>query len=360
MSFGGNIGGLNPSFSDSEVGVILDRVKYLKPGSLARVETIFWGIFWEPTSLGDFRGIDKLIETVISNKLIPIFLLAPCPHPKSGWYKNDYNDWWLPKKELWPLIFEKLDILVKRIITKMGPSKIKPMFQLHNEPSGKCINPPIGEKPGGSNATLMGEWHKDFHEFFYGIATVLKNNRIPNSSIVSPAISCIQEGNMQEISEWKSMTPPTKFNWLKYCGHKAYHLRFRAGWAKDPATRLSEVKRGFRFCVDYLDWSDKSKFTSKSQKIMLTEIYVTPGDCGCQLNDNLDEFRKVAVDLINEKGWSYTVWGLGKNESDVPGNVWFTYGGWGNFISPVINSNPTPTVSKNIVAEKNGIKGSLS
>ena len=191
----------------------------------------------------------------------------------------------------------------------------------------------MGEKPGGSTVTLFGEWHKDFHEFFYGIATVLKNNKVLNSGIISPAISCVQDGNMQEIAEWKSCVPPTEFNWSKYCGYRAYHMRFRAGWATDPATRLENVKGGFKFSRDYLDWSDKNKLSSSTQKVIITELYVTPADCGCQIGDNLDPYRQVALDLINEKGWDFTVWGLGKDEADVPGNPWLTYGGWGDFIA---------------------------
>lgn len=359
MSLGGNIGGLRPAFTDNDVAILTKKINYLKEGSLVRLQTIFWEIFWSPNDQGNFAGLDRALDIIMAKKMIPILMLAPCPYPDSLWYNHDHHDWWLPRKDVWPKIFEKLDILVKRVNAKYSNSKIKPMFQISNEPTGKCINPPLGEKPGGSNSTLMGEWHKDFHEFFYGIATVLKNNKVLNNNIISPAISCVQEGTMQEIAEWKSMTPPDQFNWMKYCGYRAYHVRFRAGWATDPKTRLGEVTRGFKFTMDYLDWSDKSKFPATpasslsvtgaaAQKIILTEFYVTPGDCGCQFSDDLNPFRQIALNLINEKGWAATVWGLA-DEADVPGNIWLSYGGWGDFLNPkVVNpptTDPTPTTN---------------
>lgn len=331
---GGNLSGLRPTYTAEDLVRAEQSASYLKPGAIARCQTIFWEVFWSPNDNGNYRGIDKLIDIMAKRKLKPLFLLSPTPYPSSPWYANNaHSDWWVPARSSWPQILKRTDSLITHIQERCKATKMVPMYQLLNEPAGRLTNPPIGNKPGGSNRTEFGEWHPDLHEFMFGIVQVLKNRSVPRSSIVAPAISCVNEGTKRESTEWLSSVPPPQFDWLSECGYRAFNFRFSAGWATDPKTRLAEITKGFTWCANYLEWCNKQNPAKVDQRVLLTEVYVTPADCGTFIGDDLNPYRKIVLDLCRAKKWKPIVWGLLPDEADVPGNPWFFFGGWGDFLS---------------------------
>ena len=258
----------------------------------------------------------------------------PAPHPTSGWYSpvKNRDGWWLPNEELIPKIAEKTDVMIKHILTVCKELKLNPLFQLWNEPAGKAGN--IGNKPGGSSTSRYGEWTLTLHKLLFEVSKVLRANKIPVSKIISPALSCIGDANMQEVSKVLTWKPPTQYNWLNNCGMVPTHLLFKAGWATNPATRLSEVTRGFGLSMEYYKYFVKNLNLAKSKKVVITEFYVTPGSSGVQTIDNpkqLDPFRTIAFDLLAKEKITSYVYGI-SNEADVLGNFWLTYGGWGNWL----------------------------
>ena len=344
-----NIGGLRPNYTEKEYAEFISKLEHLVPGSSVRFSSIFHEIFWSPEDLGNFKGLDKVLEICRDRQLQPLVLVMPAPHPTSGWYKTVKNrdGWWLPNEELIPKIAEKTDVMIKRILVKCKELKIEPTWQLWNEPAGRAGN--IGEKPGGSSTSKYGEWTLTLHKLLFEVSKVLRANKVPVSKIMSPAISCIGDKNIQEVSEVLTWKPPTEFNWVNNCGIMAYHLFFRAGWAQDPKTRLVEVTRGFGGSMDYFKYFVTNLRLPKSKKIVITEFYVTPGMCGVLTTANpeqLDPFRTIAFDLLAQEKITSFVYGIG-NEDDMPGTYWLFYGGWGQWlkrknavISGGINSSP--------------------
>lgn len=330
----GNIHGLRPSFSVSDRAQAELSASYLKPGAIARTSTIFWEVYWSPNpKAGDFRGINAIIDIMAAHKLRPLFLLQPSPYPSSPWYAGQtWTDWWCPPRSSFESIFNCTAQLVDHIENQCKEKGLSPMYQLLNEPAGRLTNPFLAAKPGGSNRTEFGEWHPDLHELAFGIVQVLKGRGVDRDRIVAPAISCVGEGSKREATEWLSSVPPPQFNWSAECGYRAFHVRLSAGWATNPATRLSEVTRGFTWCAEYLAFCDKARPPGSSpQKVLITELYVTPGDCGLEIGDDLDPYRTIALKLCRDKGWTPIVWGLLPGETDGPGNKWLTYGGWGDY-----------------------------
>lgn len=329
---GGNIPPLRPGYTTDDLTQTRLALSYLQRGSVARTSAIFWEIFWTPDpNAGNYRGIDQYITECNSKMVVPLILLSPTPYPASPWYSGTgFSDWWLPSRSVWSDIMKCTDALIKHIQTLKSNRQV--MYQLMNEPAGRMINPYLNEKPGGSNATVFGEWTPAIHEFMFDLVGVLQANNVSKPLIVAPAISCVGENNKREATEWLSSLPPVEFDWLSACGVRAFHMRFSAGWATDPNTRLSEVTRGFTNCADYLAFCISQRPSLKDQSVMLTEMYVTPGDCGTFIGDNLDPYRKIALDLVAKYRWTPVVWGLRPYEADVPGNPWLFYGGWGDYL----------------------------
>jgi hypothetical protein len=335
-----NIGGLRPNYTEKEYAEFISKLENLVPGSSVRFSTIFHEIFWNPEDLGNFKGLDKVLEICRDRQLQPLVLVMPAPHPTSGWYKTIKNrdGWWLPNEELIPKIAEKTDVLVKRVLAKCKEFKLVPTWQLWNEPAGKAFSTVtghnLGNKPGGSSTSKYGEWTLTLHKLLWEISKVLRNNKIPTSKIMSPAFSCIGDGNIQEVSEVLTWTPPSEYNWQKNCGVIAAHLFFRAGWAQDPKTRTTEVTNGFNASMNYFKYFVANLRLPRSKKIVITEFYVTPGMCGVLTTANpeqLDPFRTIAFDLLAKENITSFVYGIG-DENDSPGTYWLAYGGWSQWL----------------------------
>jgi hypothetical protein len=329
-TIGGNISSLRPAYTAADATKTTLSASYLSKGAWARFSAIWWEIFWlaDPAK-GNYAGIDKVLEICVAGNLTPVILISPTPYPSSPWGSG--SDWWLPARPTWDKIRECNVALIKHVQSKLG-SGYPVYWQLMNEPAGKMLNPPLGEKPGGSNSTKFGQWTPDLHELLFRTATDLVDNNVTPDHIISPALSCVGENNKREAVEWLTFQPPAKFDWLKLCGNVAVHLRFSAAWAVDPATRLQQVTDGFENCTDYAQFCIDQVPVLQGKKIVLTEAYVTPADCGLAIGADLNPYRLIAVGLVEKHNWQMIVWGLLPDEADAPGQPFLFYGGWGNWL----------------------------
>lgn len=343
--FGGNLPPLGPNSTAADEAQFDLALSYLQPGNVARCQTIFWEVNWNPAQAPNYVGIDKAIRRMAIKRVQPLFLMIPCPYPTSPWYTPAHDDWWLPRRDVWPTIIQKnmemaqhIDALWKTVSID---KRITPFYQLWNEP-GKG-------KPGASNKTVFGEWSDDLHELLYKLAKGMQDGGIARSQMIGPAVSTLGENTYNTMGELLSCKPPTLYNWMNLVGYRAYHLRFGASWANGD---VNEVKRAFKFNLDNLMWVDSKMEFPKVQKIMFTEWYVTPADCGVPINADMSAYHAVVFDLLKTSKISYyAAWGLRPGESDAPGNPWLTYGGvgpsylkWLKTITPISGTKPTPTI----------------
>jgi hypothetical protein len=320
-TFGGNLPAMRPTYTAQDESNFNLALSYLQPGDMARIPAVEWEVLWDPKGQYNFRGIDAAIKKLAAKDVKQLWVLQPCPYPASPWYKGGWSDWWLPKRDLWPDIVKMNTKIVRHIIDETKKyTSVKPLFQVWNEPEGG--------KPGGSTTTQFGEWKPEFHELLYKLVKDLRAQKIPKELLVGPAVSSFGESRRSETAEFLSMMPPKDLDWLSECGYRACHLRLSApGAGGDPA----KVKAGFQKSLDWYRWID-SKFTwPAGQKVILSELYVTPGDVGVKIDANMSQFHSIAFDLIDDQPFAYVLpWGLRPGEQDAPDNAYLRYGGFGD------------------------------
>jgi hypothetical protein len=325
QAFGGNLPSLRPNYTTADEVQFDLALSYLETGQVARASTVPHEVLWNPVDQPNFRGLDAMIVKMKAKGVVPLFLLMPCPYPSSPWYAPPHNDWWLPRPEVWDKAIALNVTIVKRIQAAWRSPSLtsrdsRPLYQLWNEPAKG--------KPGGSITSVYGEWTDRLHEFLFKIATSLKAAGISKSQIVGPAISTLGESTYATTSELLSSTPPDNLNWSALCGYRSYHLRFGASWSKGDSV---EIRRAFQFNIDNLYWVDSKLRHPSGQKIMLTEFYVSPADCGVAIGTDMYPFHSIVFDLLSKSKFTHAVaWGLRPGETDEPGNPWLTYGGVGD------------------------------
>ena len=324
---GGNIGTI--SFGDPNNPNLGNHLAYLQPGQIARLGCLFDEIFWtaDPAG-GNYGNLENMIKKCAEKKVIPLFLLNPAANPGSYWYK-DYNDWWFIRKDKWDIAIKCINALCAKIKELNRKYGIKDCFvQIHNEPAKG--------KPGGSNQTMSnGQWHPDHHELFFRVAMAV-SSYFPKSRIIGPAISCL-DNFPDDLAEQATCYPPSAFNWLNYCGYRAYHYRMGAGWVNGD---INVFKTAILDRWNIFNLLDKSRVWPIGQKIAFTEFYNSVGDCGItNLNPYPDTtaFKQACLALVNTNPNVGLIcpWGLLPRNPDpgTMGNIWFEYGGWGPILT---------------------------
>ena len=329
QTFGGNLPALRPAYTTDDEKQFDLALSYIKPGNVSRVATIFWEVNWFPNQIPNYRGIDAAIQKMVNKNVIPLFLLMPTPYPYSPWYANGWNDWWLPSRLVWNDAIKANTAMALHIrqtwiddsmslYHKVSKSN-QPLFQIWNEPEAG--------KPGGSITSVYGEWTDTLHEYLYLMTTDLIVNKIPKTQIVGPAISCLGENGIAVSAELLSCKPPVQFDWLSLCGYRAYHLRFDAPGANGD---VNLVKQGFIKYINYLLWIDSKLGFPADQKLIMTEYYITPGNCGVPIGTDMYPYHVAAFEALKQSGFKHTVaWGLRDGEADDPNNPYAYYGGVG-------------------------------
>ena len=318
--FGGNVPALRGAHIQEDLPKFELALSYLRAGDIARIPALEWEVLWDPNGAYDYRGIDLAINKMAKKGIVPLWLLQPCPFPTSPWYATPWPDWWLPKRELWPAIVTMNTKIVKHVRSETAKYRSsQPLFQIWNEPQGG--------KPGGSILSKYGEWVSDIHELLYLLVTDLRVNNIPRSQIVGPAISSFGENRQSESAEFASMMPPPEYDWLSQCGYRACHIRFSATWANGE---LSQIRRGFQGNLDWVNWINTKYAFPFDQKVIITEFYVTPGDCGVPIGSDMYPYHAAAFDLLKNSQFSHVVaWGLRPGEAGHPTDPFAQYGGLG-------------------------------
>ena len=318
--FGGNLPPIRPAFVAADTPQFELALTYLKRGDVARAATLEWEVLWDPNGSYDYRGIDASIKLMARKGVVPLWLLQPSPHPSSPWYQTTWTDPWLPKRELWPAVVTMNTNVVQHIISESKKYLgYPPLFQIWNEPQGG--------KPGGSTTSKFGEWVPDMHELFYLLVSDLRSKGIPKSQLVAPAMSGFGEGTRGEAAEFASMMPPPEFDWLSECGFRACHIRFSATWANGNTTY---IRQGFQNNIDWVFWLMSRQKWPVGQKVLVTEFYVTPGDCGVPMGTDMYPYHAIAFDILKASLFSHVLaWGLRPGETDNPNDPWSQYGGLG-------------------------------
>jgi hypothetical protein len=318
--FGGNLPPLRSTHLAEDTPQFDLALSYLRMGDIARAPTLEWEVLWDPSGTYDYRGIDLAIKKMAMKGVIPLWLLQPAPYPTSPWYAATWNDWWMPKRELWPAIVTMNTNIAKHIFTESKKYRTyQPLIQLWNEPQGG--------KPGGSISSKFGEWVPQLHELLYMLVNDLRINGIPKAQIIGPAVSSFGENQRTEAAEFASMMPPPEFDWLSQCGYRAYHIRFSASWANGNVTN---IRQGFQNVLDWVSWIGSRYKWPADQKVMVTEFYVTPGDCGVPIGTDMYPYHAIAFDLLNASSFSHVVgWGLRPGENGNANDPWQQYGGLG-------------------------------
>lgn len=318
---GGNLPALRPAFTSTDEQKFDSALSYLDAGDVARVPAIEWEVLWDPKGDYNFRGIDSAIQKMAEKGVVPLWQLQPCPATSSPWYARPWANWWLPKRDLWPEIVKMNTHVVLHIINESRKYRTPtPLFQIWNEPEGG--------KPGGSTTSRFGEWVPELHELLFMLVKDLRANRLSKSQIVGPAVSSFGENRRSETAEFLSIIPPKRFDWLSECGYRAVHLRLSApGAAGNP----EKVRAGFKASLDWFTWVDSRLAWPKGQRVIVSEMYVTPGDAGVPIGANMSTFHEIAFDLIKDMPFAYVAaWGLRPEEQDAPGNPYLQYGGMGD------------------------------
>lgn len=319
-TLGGNLPALRPAYTATDESNFDLALSYLQAGDVARVPAIEWEVLWDPKGEYNFRGIDEAVKKMAEKGVIPLWGLQPCPYTSSPWYTKPWSNWWLPKRELWPDIVRMNTHVVLHIINESRKYRSpSPMFQIWNEPEGG--------KPGGSTTSKYGEWVPELHELLFLLVKDLRANRIFKSQIVGPAASSFGENRRSETAEFLSIIPPKKFDWLSECGYRAFHIRLSAPGAGGNAEK---VRAGFKASLDWFRWVDSRLTWPKGQRMLVSELYITPGDVGVPIGANMGTFHEIAFDLMKDMPFDFVAaWGLRPSEQDAPGNPYLQYGGVG-------------------------------
>jgi hypothetical protein len=165
------------------------------------------------------------------------------------------------------------------------------------------------------------------HELLYLLVNDLRIHGVPKNQLVAPALSSFGEGSPKEAAELATMMPPPEFDWLSQCGFRASHIRFSANWAKGD---LTKIRQGFQGNLDWVNWSTGQYKWPAGQQVMVTEFYVTPGDCGVPIGTDMYPYHAIAFDLLKASSYSHVIaYGMRPGESDNPSDPWSYYGGLG-------------------------------
>ncbi len=318
---GGNLPALRPTYTPADEANFDLALSYLRPGDTARVPSIEWEIAWGPKSIYNYRGVDAAIHKMASKGITPIWLLTPCPAPNSPWYPMVWPDWWLPSRSIWTSVVSMNSTVVQHIVAETSKSNgSAPLFQLWNEPQGG--------KPGGSITSKFGEWAPSLHELLYRMVMDMRSKGIPKSQIVGPAVSSFGESGRTQAAEFASMMPPPNFDWLSECGYRDCHLRLSAAGSRGDVTK---VQAGFKASLDWYLWLDSRYTWPVGQQTIVSELYVTPGDCEVPIGTDMYPYHAIALNLLKASNFRYAaLWGLRPGEADDPTNPWLVYGGFGD------------------------------
>lgn len=319
--FGGNMPPLRQSTLAADTVEFNLALSYLRTGDIARVQSIQWEVLWDPNGPYNYTAIDLAVRLMAKKGVKPLWLLQPSPYPTSPWYSTPWTDPWLPRRDLWPAIVTMNTKVVLHIIEESRKySKTTPLFQIWNEPQGG--------KPGGSTTSKFGEWVPDMHELFYLLVNDLRAKGIAKTQLVAPALSSFGEGNRSEAAEFASMMPPPEWDWLSQCGFRACHIRFSANWAKG---NVINIRQGFQDNLNWVNWLTGRYKWPVDQKVIVTEFYVTPGDCGVPIGTPMYPFHAIAFDLLNSSSYSHVMgYGLRPYESLNSFDPWAQFGGLGD------------------------------
>ncbi len=320
-SFGGNMPAIRPAHVAEDSPQFDLALSYLKVGDVARVQTLAWEVLWDPKGSYSYQGIDVAIKKMAEKGVTPLWLLQPTPHPTSPWYKTPWNDWFMPRRDIWPAVVTMNTKIAQHILAETKKySAVEPLLQIWNEPEGS--------KPGGSNRSKFGEWAPELHELLYVLVKDLRAKGISKSQIIGPAVSSFGENRRSETAEFLSMMPPDEFDWLSECGYRACHIRLSASWAKGD---LSKIRAGFQSSLDWVTWVNSKFKWPTDQKVIVTEFYVTPGDAGVPVGTDMYSFHEIAFELLKASSFSHVVaWGLRPDEKDSATDPWAHFGGIGD------------------------------
>jgi hypothetical protein len=318
--FGGNLPPLRADHIAEDTPQFDLALSYLRPGDVVRAPALEWEVLWNPNGTYDYRGIDLAIRKIAKKKLIPIWLLQPTPYPSSPWYSEIWPDWYLPKRDLWPAIVRMNTKIAQHIYSETNKYEShQPLIQIWNEPQGG--------KPGGSITSKFGEWAQELHELLFLLVNDLGAKGIPRYLTIGPAVSSFGENQRTEAAEFASMMPPPEFDWLSKCGYRAYHIRFSASWAQGD---LVNVRAGFQNGLDWVQWINSRYKWPADQTVIVTEFYVTPGDCGVPIGTDMYPYHAIAFDLLKVSSFSHVLgWGLRPGEFGNLNDPWSQFGGLG-------------------------------
>lgn len=328
---GVNIPALLPRSSSVDFANAESVYKQVPSGACVRWGTYQWEV--ETASLETkWKGIDGQLDLMHKYGVTKaIVLLEP-----TRWQDPDH---WVPSLNSIPDRMVTMDAIVSHIVLKASEYRIVIWYQLLNEPAGRCVNPPLSEKPGGSNRTEHGEWHPDLYALMNAELDVLDKYHVPYSRRVSPAISCVLDGNTRSVAELMSVA---KFDWSRV-GTIAFNIGGSASWATEKdfpklQDRLDQLRFGFannagtmKMVIDGLGFAKKN--------FIITEFYGGPARFAMKLNADgsfntdvsdiceieVEEFMKVLPSSS-----MMTVW---NGPSEGPGNPWLWYRVWDTFLS---------------------------
>ncbi|MBS1703575.1 MAG: hypothetical protein JST12_18060 [Armatimonadetes bacterium] len=328
MPVGGNIPALRPAYTSKDYTNAVEAYGLLTPGSFAR-----WGtIQWEVEYGDDYRGIDAQLNLCAQYHVVPFILLEPI-----HWTDPDR---WVPPVWSIPDRMKTMEGIVRRIEDRSRDLGLNPYYQLLNEPAGRCTNPPLDPKPGGSNRTSQGEWHPDLFKLMSAEIAVLSKLGVRPSRIVSPSISCILDGNIRSVTELASANT---FDWSKV-GTIAVNIGGSASWATakdfpDASARMNQLKFGFRHNAETLRQVIAGNSVFAGKRVIITEFYGGPGRFGLDLapdgsfNTDVSDICQAEIDAFRAVVPTIIVWGTRAGEADAPNNRWLYYGVWPKWLA---------------------------
>lgn len=320
---GANIPALLGDYDQTAYNNAVDAYSRTTPGGQVRWCTIQWN--WEYNH--NFRGIDKQLDLSKSFDVQPVILLEPI-----HWTDPDH---WVPDPSKFSGLMKDMGAIVAHIEARVKLLRVRaPIYQLLNEPAGRCISPGLGPKPGGSYTTTVGEWHPNLFPLMREQIKTLKALGVTSSRIASPSISCILDNNLRSVTELASAN---SFDWSDV-GIMAVNIGGSASWARDPS-RLDQCKEGFALGAKAFKLVLDNNPCFAGKRVMITEFYGGPARFGYDLNPDgsfttdVTDICRAEIDAFQPYASSIIVWGARPGEADVPGDKWLFYGVFWGFMN---------------------------